>query len=234
MKISDIAAAKQLKIRFEIPDARSKLPKAEDTYLSIEGTDLPYEFIIQTFVQRSSSNHEAVIGRVDASTAEYLHDLLMNPDQGGLHSFFELENVEASWVEVQAYGFESLTDYQTDVILQIPRELAENYTEQRLREMFVWTGLGKDAVFCLNYKNTRKNQTEVRFLSRKAQIHAISTARGIIVTSKSPSTLRRDAYSGLPVNMFLAPNVHFVVDTGLSSEIDKKISDTIRKMAEPK
>lgn len=61
MKISDIAAAKQLKIRFEIPDARSKLPKAEDTYLSIEGTDLPYEFIIQTFVQRSSSNHEAVI-----------------------------------------------------------------------------------------------------------------------------------------------------------------------------
>ena len=137
MKISDIAAAKQLKIRFEVPDARSKFPKAADTYLSVERTDSPYEFIIQTFEQRSGSNHESVIGRVDASTADYLHDLLMGPDQGGLHSFFELENVEARWVEVQAYGFESLTDYQTDVILQIPRELAEHYTEQRLREMFV-------------------------------------------------------------------------------------------------
>lgn len=234
MKISDIAAAKQLKIRFEVPDARSKFPKAADTYLSVERTDSPYEFIIQTFEQRSGSNHESVIGRVDASTADYLHDLLMGPDQGGLHSFFELENVEARWVEVQAYGFESLTDYQTDVILQIPRELAEHYTEQRLREMFVWTGLGKDAVFCLNYKNARRNQAEVRFLSRSAQIHANSTDRGIIVTSKSPSALRQDAYSGLPVNMFLAPNVHFVVDTGSSSEIDKKISDTIREMAEPK
>lgn len=172
MKISDIAAAKQLKIRFEVPDARSKFPKAADTYLSVERTDSPYEFIIQTFEQRSGSNHESVIGRVDASTADYLHDLLMGPDQGGLHSFFELENVEARWVEVQAYGFESLTDYQTDVILQIPRELAEHYTEQRLREMFVWTGLGKDAVFCLNYKNARRNQAEVRFLSRSAQIHA--------------------------------------------------------------
>ena len=102
MKISDIAAAKQLKIRFEVPDARSKFPKVTDTYLSVERTDSPYEFIIQTFEQRSGSNHESVIGRVDASTADYLHDLLMGPDQGGLHSFFELENVEARWIEVQA------------------------------------------------------------------------------------------------------------------------------------
>ena len=49
MKISDIAAAKQLKIRFEVPDARSKFPKVTDTYLSVERTDSPYEFIIQTF-----------------------------------------------------------------------------------------------------------------------------------------------------------------------------------------
>ena len=53
MKISDIAAAKQLKIRFEVPDARSKFPKVADTYLSVERTDSPYEFIIQTFEQRS-------------------------------------------------------------------------------------------------------------------------------------------------------------------------------------
>lgn len=234
MKISDIAAAKQLKIRFEIPDARSKFQKVEDIYLYIERTDSQYEFVIQTFEQRSSSNHESVIGRVDASTADYLHDLLIGADQGGLHSFFELENVEARWIEVQAYGFESLTDYQTDIILQIPRELAEQFPEQRLRELFVWTGLGKDAVFCLNYKNAKRNEAEVRFLSRRAQIHANITERGIIVTSKSPIALRQDAYSGLPVNMFLAPNVHFVVDTGSSAEIDRQIADTIREMAERK
>ena len=233
MKISDIAAAKKLKIRFEIPDAGSKFPKSADTYLFVERTDSPYEFIVQTFEQRSGSKRESFLGQVDASTAEYLHDLLISADQGGLHSFFELENVEARWIEVQTYGFESLTDYQTDIILQIPQELAEHFPEPRLREMFVWTGLGKDAVFCLNYKKGRRNQSEVRFLSRNAQIHANSTDRGIIVTSKSPKALRQDAQSGLPVNLFLAPNVRFVVDTGSSSEIDKKISDTIREMAEP-
>ena len=41
MKISDIAAAKQLKIRFEVPDARSKFPKAADTYLCVGGTESP-------------------------------------------------------------------------------------------------------------------------------------------------------------------------------------------------
>ncbi len=234
MKISDIAAAKQLKIRFEIPDARNKFLKNNEKYLSIERTNSPYEFIIQTFEQRNAVRQESVIGRVDPATADYLSDLLLGSDQGGLHSFFELENVESHWIEVQSYGFESLTNYQTDIILQIPRELAEHFSEQRLREMFIWTDLGKDAVFCLNYPNARKNQTEIRFLSKTAQLHANNTERGIIVTSKFPSPLRQDVYSGLPVNMYLAPKVHFVVDTGSSSIIDKKIADTIQAMTAPK
>lgn len=234
MKISDIAAAKQLKIKFEVPEARTKFSEGQNTYLFIESTESPYEFIIQTYEQRDGSGSESSIGRVDMATAEYLHDLLVGPEQGGLHSFFELEKVESHWIEVQTYGFESLTEYQTDIILQIPRELAERYPEARLKDLFVWNGLGKDAVFCLNYKNARKNQSEVRFLSKTGQLHANNTERGLIVTSKVPSSFRQDAFSGLPVNMFLAPNVRFVVDTGASSEIDKKISDTIREMAEPK
>ena len=116
----------------------------------------------------------------DSLSAEYIVDLLNTEKSDTFRSLFSVEGINDSSLEVQAYTFKSVTKYKTTIYIQVSEKLLEKTTYEKLYKEYVWNQLGEPAVFCLNYKNTKKQNSDIRFISGKRASTAHNTPRGII------------------------------------------------------
>ena len=227
MNITDIAAAKHLKFQMKNDDA-SALFRSGD-FLKIQETSQVRQFTVIAYGGNRNETDEIFMD-VSQETAVFLADLLSTEKQGIFRTLFAVEDVDDKQISVQTYLFDSIVEYATSFVFLIPEELEKSWSADRLRSEFVWSGLGQPSVFCLNYRNSRKNQQSIRILGNGKYLQAQLTGRGIVVTSKKPEYLKRDSTNNLTVNIYQASGFDFVVDTGSTIISDAAYLENINAM----
>ena len=222
MKITDIYSAKGLKIRLVCRDTKVDFPVG--SLISIERSQVANDFFVKRFGYGNGAGSDSVICRTDSRTAEYVSDLLETERLGVNKHIFSVESSEGAALEVQAYTFKSVVEYKTPIYIQIADEFLKSVTPDKLYQEYVWEQLGEPALFCLNYKNKKKQASDVRFLSGKRYLKAGNTPRGIIAESEN-YLKDRDA---LPIDIYIAPEIKFVTseqvayaNSELAQELDK-------------
>lgn len=114
--------------------------------------------------------------------------------------------------------------YKSAITIIVTDKLLEQTTIEKLKHDYVWNQLGMPALFCLNYKNKKKQNANIRFIGGKRFLIAQNTVRGIIADSVG---YLKDKYD-VPVDIFVAPEINFVeqsdmpfVNEALAADIDK-------------
>ncbi|NLE24356.1 MAG: AAA family ATPase, partial [Clostridiaceae bacterium] len=223
MKISDISIAKGSKIKLIFQDISAKFSKG--SLLRIELTQNEREFIINQYGQGiCTRDNRPLLCKTDSLSAEYIVGLLNTEKSGTFRCLFSVEGINNSSIEVQAYTFKSVTKYKTTIFIQVPEKLLEKTAFDKLYKEYVWDQLGEPAVFCLNYKNRKKQNADVRFISGRKTLIAHNTPRGIIAESEYP--LKNRDYQ--PIDIYVAPEIRFVpasenagTNGSLAADLDK-------------
>ena len=141
---------------------------------------------------------------------------------------FLIYAVERTCIEVQAYTFQSVTEYKTSINIIVPDKLREKHSIEKLQQDYIWDQLGMPALFCLNYKNKKRQNANVRFIGGKRYLVAQNTARGIIAESV---VYLKDKFD-IPVDIFVAPEINFVPMSDIA-EVNDVLSADLERISNP-
>ena len=221
MKISEIYSAMGLKIKLNYEDTTAGFQKGN--LIRIEATQERLVYLVSQYGEGIESK-KTVLCKVSPNTADYLSDLFVGEKEDAYRCMFLIDGVETGCIEVQTYTFQSVTEYKTPIRILVSDELLEAVSPEKLQQDYVWTQLGMPALFCLNYKNKKKQNANIRFIGGKRYLIAQNTARGIIAESVA---YLKDKYD-VPVDIFVAPEIKFVpisstteVNDALAADLDK-------------
>lgn len=227
MKISDIYTAKGLKFKLIYLDASAKF--SVGALLSIESTHSEKEFLVKQYGSKSNSGEQkSVICKADKAAADYLADLFETEKVDSFRCIFSIDGIYESSLEIQAYTFKSVVEYKTPIFIQISDKLLEKTTPEKLYQEYVWTELGEPALFCLNYKNRKKQAADLRFLSGKRFLMSNNTPRGIVAITES---YLKDRYT-VPVDIYIAPEIKFIPETEVP-HVNNSLAEDLDKVSNP-
>ena len=225
MKISEIYSAMGLKIKLNYADSSGDFQNGN--LVRIEPSQERQVFLVSQYGE-NVTNDKTVLCNVSPNTADYLLDLFEGEHEDVYRCMFLIDGVEKDCIEVQAYTFQSVTEYKTPIDIIVSDQLLENTTIEKLRQDYVWNQLGMPALFCLNYKNKKKQNANIRFIGGKRYLIAQNTARGIIAEGIA---YLKDKYD-VPIDIFVAPSVRFVPMAEVS-EVNDALSADLEKISNP-
>lgn len=224
MKISDVHTAKGLK--FKLKAANSKKIFVSGDLINIKSAVHENEFLVDRYSNDSNKNRtESVLVSADYESSLYIVDLLDLEKSNENRCVFSVEGVNDDSIEVQAYTFRSLTEYQTEICIQVPAKLLEKTNTTKLYNEYVWEELGVPALFSLNYKDRKKQKSDIRFLSGKRFLWAHNTPRGII--AENESYIKNASYI-VPIDVYFAPSIRFVAESEesyVNNELSKNLDE---------
>lgn len=225
MNISEIYSAMGLKIKLNYADTTAGFK--EGILIRIEPSQERHIFLVSQYGVGADSSKSALC-KVSPNTADYLLDLFESEHGDTYRCMFLIDGVEEGCIEVQAYTFRSVTEYKTPINIIVPEELAASPGLERLRQDYVWDQLGMPALFCLNYKNKKKQIDHIRFIGGKRFLLAQNTSRGIVADGVRYLKEKYD----VPVDIFVAPEIKFISGTDVS-EINDALSADLEKISNP-
>ena len=225
MKISEIYSAMRLKIKLNYED--DTVDFQEGNLINIEATQERQIFLVSQYGE-GVENTKSVLCGVSVNTANYLKDLSEGQQENAFKCMFLITDIEKACIEVQTYTFQSVTEYKTPINIMVSNELLESISMEKLQQDYVWTQLGAPALFCLNYKNKKKQNANIRFIGGKRYLIAQNTAQGIIADSVA---YLKDKYD-VPVDIFVAPEIKFVPLSSFS-EINEALASDLEKISNP-
>lgn len=225
MKISEIYSAMRLKIKLNYED--DTVDFQEGNLINIEATQDRQTFLVSQYGE-GVKNTKSVLCGVSVNTANYLNDLSEGQQEAAFKCMFLITDIENSCIEVQTYTFQSVTEYKTPINIMVSNDLLESTSVEKLQQDYVWTQLGVPALFCLNYKNKKKQNANIRFIGGKRYLIAQNTAQGIIADSVA---YLKDKYD-VPVDVFVAPEIKFVPISSFS-EINEALASDLEKISNP-
>ena len=225
MKITEIYSAMGLKIKLNYEDSSAGFQNG--TLIRIEPTKDRAVFLVSQYGKNVEST-KTVLCKVSPNTADYLLDLFEGEHEDAYRCMFLIYAVEDICVEVQTYTFQSVTEYKTSINIIVPDKLQEAYSIERLQQDYIWDQLGMPALFCLNYKNKKRQSANVRFIGGKRYLIAQNTARGIIAESVA---YLKDKYD-IPVDIFVAPEINFIPMSDVA-EVNDALSADLERISNP-
>lgn len=169
MKISEIYSAMGLKIKLNYEDSSAGFQNGN--LIRIEPTQDRAVFLVSQYGKNVEST-KTVLCKVSPNTADYLLDLFEGEHEDAYRCMFLIYAVEDICIEVQTYTFQSVTEYKTSINIIVPDKLQEAYSIERLQQDYIWDQLGMPALFCLNYKNKKRQSANVRFIGGKRYLIA--------------------------------------------------------------
>ena len=221
MKISEIYSAMGLKIKLTYEDSSAHFTKG--ILVRIEPSQDRQTFIVNQYGEGAEEN-KSVLCKTSPQTADYLLDLFEGEHNDAYKCMFLIDGVNNGSLEIQTYTFQTVTEYKTAITIIASDKLLESTTLEKLKQEFVWNQLGIPALFCLNYKNKKKQNANIRFIGGKRFLIAQNTARGILGESIG---YLKDKYD-VPIDVFVAPEVNFVaqsdqafVNNALAADIER-------------
>lgn len=225
MKISEIYSAMGLKIKLNYEDSSAGFQNGN--LIRIEPTHERSVFLVSQY-GKNVENTKTVLCKVSSGTADYLLDLFEGEHEDAYRCMFLIYAVEDTCIEVQTYTFQSVTEYKTAINIIVPDKLQEEYSIEKLQQDYIWDQLGMPALFCLNYKNKKRQNANVRFIGGKRYLIAQNTARGIIAESVA---YLKDKYD-IPVDIFVAPEIKFIPISDVA-EVNDALSADLEKISNP-
>ena len=225
MKISEIYSAMGLKIKLNYEDSSAGFQNGN--LIRIEPTQDRAVFLVSQYGKNVEST-KTVLCKVSPNTADYLLDLFEGEHEDAYRCMFLIYAVEDICIEVQTYTFQSVTEYKTSINIIVPDKLQEAYSIERLQQDYIWDQLGMPALFCLNYKNKKRQSANVRFIGGKRYLIAQNTARGIIAESVA---YLKDKYD-IPVDIFVAPEINFIPMSDVA-EVNDALSADLERISNP-
>lgn len=227
MKISDMYSAKGLKFKLNFLD--SSVHFSAGMLVRIEAAQNDCEFLAKQYGAGSGTTaSQLVLCKTDSRTAQYILDLFDSERNDSFRCMFAIEVVNDTSLEIQAYTFRSVTEYKTSIYIQVSEKLLEKTNLEKLYKEYVWDQLGEPALFCLNYKNKKKQNADVRLVSGKRYLIAHNTPRGIVAESES---YLKERYE-VPVDVYVAPEIKFVLESETSYVNDSLAAD-LDKISNP-
>ena len=225
MKISEIYSAMGLKIKLNYEDSSAGFQ--EGNLIRVEQTTDREVFLVSQY-GKDIQNQKAVLCRVSPGTADYLLNLFEGEHEDAFRCMFLIDGSETNCIEVQTYTFQSVTEYKTPITIVVTDKLLQSTSPEKLKQDYVWNQLGMPALFCLNYKNKKKQNANIRFVGGKRYLIAQNTARGIIAENVA---YLKDKYD-LPVDIFVAPDIKFVPMSDMA-EVNEALSKDLEKISNP-
>lgn len=225
MKISEIYSAMGLKIKLNYEDSSAGFQNGN--LIRIEPTQDRAVFLVSQYGKNVEST-KTVLCKVSPNTADYLLDLFEGEHEDAYRCMFLIYAVEDICIEVQTYTFQSVTEYKTSINIIVPDKLQEVYSIERLQQDYIWDQLGMPALFCLNYKNKKRQSANVRFIGGKRYLIAQNTTRGIIAESVA---YLKDKYD-IPVDIFVAPEINFIPMSDVA-EVNDALSADLERISNP-
>ena len=225
MKISEIYSAMGLKIKLNYEDTSNGFK--EGNLIRIEASQERQVFLVSQYGEGAESNR-TVLCKASPTTADYLLDLFDGEHTDAYRCMFVIAGVETNCIEVQTYTFRSITEYKTPISIIVPDNLLETCSLDKLQQDYIWNQLGMPALFCLNYKNKKKQNANIRFIGGKHYLIAQNTAHGIVAESIA---YLKDKYD-IPVDIFVAPEIKFVPMSDFT-EVNDALSADLEKISNP-
>lgn len=225
MRISEIYSAMGLKIKLNYEDSSSGFQNGN--LIRIEPTHERTIFLVSQYGKNVEST-KTVLCKVSPGTADYLLDLFEGEHEDAYRCMFLIYAVENTCIEVQTYTFQSVTEYKTSINIIVPDKLQEEHPIEKLQQDYIWDQLGMPALFCLNYKNKKRQNANIRFIGGKRYLIAQNTARGIIAESVA---YLKDKYD-IPVDIFVAPEIKFIPMSDVA-EVNDALSADLEKISNP-
>lgn len=227
MKISEIYSAMGLKIKLTFEDIAAAFQEGALIKVEPSQTQDKQVFLVSQYGE-GVNNTKTVLCEVSPETADYLMDLFDGERNGAYRCMFLIDGVNHGFIDVQVYIFQSVTEYKSAINIIVPGKMLESNSLERMRQDYVWTQLGMPALFCLNYKNRKKQNANVRFIGGKRYLIAKNTARGIIAESVA---YLKDKYD-VPVDIYVAPEIKFVAESEMS-ELNDELSADLERISNP-
>ena len=225
MKISEIYSAMGLKVKLNYYDSSVKFKP--DVLVRIEQSKDRQMFLVSQYGE-GADDEKSVLCQAGPQTADYLLDLFSGEYNNAYRCMFLISDVEDDHIVIQSYTFQSVTEYKTPINIIISDRLAKSVTADKLRNDYIWNQLGMPALFCLNYKNRKKKNANIRFVGGKRYLIAQNTVQGIIAESIA---YLKDKYD-VPVDIFVAPKINFIPRSDITT-INDELSADLEKISNP-
>ena len=225
MKISEIYSAMGLKIKLNYEDTSADFQ--EGNLIRVEASHEARTYLVSQYGE-GVTNNRTVLCKVSPDTDDYLADLFAGEHEDAYRCMFLIMGVETGSLEVQTYTFRSVTEYKTPISIIVTDKLLEEYSIEKLSKEYIWNQLGMPALFCLNYKDKKKQRANMRFIGGKRFLIAQNTARGILAESVNYLKEKYD----VPVDIFVAPDIKFVTISDLA-EVNDALSADLEKISNP-
>lgn len=225
MKISEIYSAMGLKIKLNYEDASADF--REGNLIRIEASHEARTYLVSQYGE-GVTNNRTVLCKVSPDTDDYLADLFAGEHEDAYRCMFLIMGAETGGLEVQTYTFRSVTEYKTPISIIVTDKLLEEFSIEKLSKEYIWNQLGMPALFCLNYKNKKKQRANLRFVGGKRFLTAQNTASGI--RAESVNYLKEKYH--VPVDIFVAPDIKFIPMSDLA-EVNDALSADLEKISNP-
>ena len=225
MKISEIYPAMGLKIKLSFEDTSVRFTTG--ILVRIEPTQDRQSFLVNQYGEGAKEN-KSVLCKASPQTADYLLDMFEGEHSDAYRCMFLIDGVNNDSIEIQTYTFQSVTEYKSAITIIVTDKLLEQTTIEKLKHDYVWNQLGMPALFCLNYKNKKKQNANIRFIGGKRFLIAQNTVRGIIADSVG---YLKDKYD-VPVDIFVAPEINFVEQSDMPF-VNEALAADIEKISNP-
>lgn len=225
MKISEIYSAMGLKIKLNYEDTSADF--REGNLIRVEASHEARSYLVSQY-GKGVTNNRTILCKVSPDTDDYLADLFSGEHENAYRCMFLITDVETGSLVVQTYTFRSVTEYKTPISIIVTDKLLEEYSIEKLSKEYIWNQLGMPALFCLNYKDKKKQRANLRFIGGKRFLIAQNTARGILAESVSYLKEKYD----VPVDIFVAPDIKFVPMSDLA-EVNDALSADLEKISNP-
>ena len=226
MKISEIYSAMGLKIKLNYEDTSADFQ--EGNLIRVEASHGARSYLVSQYGE-GVTNNRTILCKVSSDTDDYLADLFAGEHEDAYRCMFLITDVETGSLAVQTYTFRSVTEYKTPISIIVTDKLLEEYSIEKLSKEYIWNQLGMPALFCLNYKDKKKQRANLRFVGGKRFLIAQNTARGIL--AESINYLKEKKYD-VPVDIFVAPDIKFVPMSDLA-EVNDALSADLEKISNP-
>lgn len=155
MKISEIYSAMGLKIKLSFEDESASFQGGVLIEIKPSQSQDKQIFLVRQYGEGAVSS-KTVLCTASPETADYLLDLFDGERNGAYRCMFLVDGTGTGFVDVQTYVFQTVTEYKSAINIIVPEKLLESYTLEKLYQEYVWEQLGMPALFCLNYKNKKK------------------------------------------------------------------------------
>ncbi len=223
MKLSEMYSAMGMKVKLKCEDLAGEF--REGNLIQIEPTR--DAFFVNPYGE-GVPNTKVVLCSASPKNAEYLRELWESEQEGIFRCLFLISGVEGRFLEVQPYTFQSVTEFATPITIVVPDDWLIPEGQGKLKQDYVWNQLGMPALFCLHYKNKKKDNANVRFIGGKRCLVARYTDRGIVAEKIAyvRDKYERDRYD-LPVDVYVATDVQFVPES--ESAVNADLSAALQK-----